>query len=133
MILSYRETVRTLQLGVTIYGVTKSRMAYCSNLSSEQVLELLEEGSTNHDWLISDEESSSESGEKTGFHGGEKNSLDIEQHASESHVTCQSCKKHTSTAVNFILQGIHPLRSPLPFSLPSLIYLYISLGCRLKA
>ena len=46
-------------------------MAYRSNLSAEQVLELLEE--SNHDWLNLDEESSSES--ETGFHAGD-NSMD---------------------------------------------------------
>ena len=50
-------------------------MAYRSNLSAEQVLELLEEESSKHDWLNTDEESSSESDSETGFHAGD-NSMD---------------------------------------------------------
>ena len=65
------------------------------------MLELLEEGSLNHEWLNSDEESSSELESETGFRGSDNDSmdpLDTEQHGFEmftSGMSFQSCKIDT--------------------------------------
>ena len=50
-------------------------MAYQSNLTADEVLQLLEQRSTDKDWQDSDEESSDGSDVEAGFCGNENDSM----------------------------------------------------------
>ena len=63
-------------------------MAYWSNLTADEVLQLLEQGSTNKDWQDSDEESSDGSDVEAGFCGPENDSMDPQQLCTYECVEC---------------------------------------------